>query len=64
VVPTSAPTPVVALPSVDVTQLLDDLTGGPTPVIPLPSVDVTQLLGDVGSALPTPVTSPVGDILP
>ena len=50
-----------ALPTIDVTQVLDDLTGGPTPLIPLPSVDVTQLLGGVGSALPTAVTDPLGD---
>ena len=46
------------------TQILDELTGGPTPLIPLPSVDVTQLLGGVGSALPTAITDPLGDLLP
>jgi hypothetical protein len=63
--PTGVPTSgTVALPTIDVTQVLDDLTGGPTPVIPLPSVDVTQLLGGVGSALPTAITDPLGDLLP
>ena len=52
------------LPSVDVTQLLDDLTGGPTPVLPLPSVGVTQLLGGVGSALPSALPSDVTGLLP
>jgi hypothetical protein len=59
-----ATTGTAALPTDAATQLLDDITGGPTPVIPLPSVDVTQLLGGVGSALPTAVTSPLGDVLP
>jgi hypothetical protein len=62
--PTGVPTTgAVALPSIGVTQLLDDLTGGPTPAIPLPSVDVTQLLGGIGSALPTALTDPLGDLL-
>ncbi len=55
----------VVVPSVDLTQLIDDLTGGPS-VLPvdLPSVDVTALLGGVlGSVLPTPVTDPLGDLL-
>jgi len=63
--PTGAPaTGTVALPTIDVTQLLDDLTGGPSLPVQLPSVDVTQLLGGVGSALPTEVTDPLGDLLP
>ncbi len=58
----------VVLPSVDVTQLLDDLTGGPSLLpVTLPSVDVTQLLGGVGSILPsilpTELTDPLGDLL-
>jgi hypothetical protein len=64
VLPTGSTTSGAVLPTVDVTQLLDDLTSGPTPAIPLPSVDVTQLLGGVGSALPTAITSPLDDILP
>ncbi len=64
-VPTGVPTSgTVALPTIDVTQLLDDLTGGPTLPVALPSVDVTQLLGGVGSALPTAVTDPLDDLLP
>ena len=48
--PTAGATTGVVLPTIDVTQILDELTGGPTPLLPLPSVDVTQLLGGVGSA--------------
>ncbi len=44
--PTAGPTAGLPLPTVDVTQLLHDLTGGP---LPLPSADVTQLLGGVGT---------------
>jgi hypothetical protein len=62
--PTSAPSVVVAVPTANVTQLLDDLTGGPSLPAPLPSVDVTQLLGGVGSALPTALPSDVTDVLP
>ena len=58
----------VALPSADLTQLIDDLTGGATLPVSLPSVAVTQLLGGVGSALPTilptELTDPLGDLLP
>ncbi len=62
--PTAAATTALAvLPSVDLTQLINNLTGGPTVVIVLPSVDVTQLLGGVGSALPTAVTDPLGGLL-
>jgi hypothetical protein len=55
----------VVLPSVDLTQLIDDLTGGPSLLpIDLPSVDVTALLGGVvGSVLPTAVTDPLGNLL-
>jgi hypothetical protein len=68
-VPTGAATSGAAvLPSVDVTQLLDDLTAGPSLLpVTLPSVDVTQLLGGVGSILPsilpTELTDPLGDLL-
>ena len=64
--PTAAATSdAVVLPSVDLTQLIDDLTGGPSLLpIDLPSVDITALLGGVvGSVLPTPVTDPLGDLL-
>lgn len=61
--PTSAvSTALAVLPTIDIAQLLDNLTNGPIPVA-LPSVDVTQLLGGVGSALPTAITDPVGDLL-
>jgi hypothetical protein len=55
----------VALPSVDLTQLIDDLTGGPSLLpVDLPSADISALLGGVvGSVLPTPVTDPLGDLL-
>jgi hypothetical protein len=36
------------LPTIDVTEIINDLTSGP---LPLPSVDVTQLLGGVGTLL-------------
>ncbi len=63
--PKEGPTSVgVALPTIVVTQVLDDLTGGTTPLLPLPSVDLTQLLGGVGSALPTALSDPLGDLLP
>jgi hypothetical protein len=64
--PTAAATSsAVVLPSVDLTQLIDDLTGGPSLLpVDLPSVDITALLGGVvGSVLPTPVTDPLGDLL-
>jgi hypothetical protein len=64
--PTAAATSgAVALPSVDLTQLIDDLTGGPSLLpVDLPSADITALLGGVvGSVLPTPVTDPLGDLL-
>ena len=64
--PTAAATSgAVVLPSVDLTQLIDDLTGGPSLLpVDLPSVDVTALLGGVvGSVLPTAVTDPLGDLL-
>jgi hypothetical protein len=62
--PTGAPTNgTVPLPTIDVTQVLDDLTGGPTMPVALPSADVTQLLGGVGSGLPTAITSPLDDLL-
>jgi hypothetical protein len=64
--PTAAATSSAAvLPSVDLTQLIDDLTGGPSLLpIDLPSADITALLGGVvGSVLPTPVTDPLGDLL-
>jgi hypothetical protein len=64
--PTAAATSsAVVLPSVDLTQLIDDLTGGPSLLpIDLPSVDITALLGGVvGSVLPTPITDPLGDLL-
>jgi hypothetical protein len=59
------------LPSVGLTQLLDDLTGGPSAPVPLPSVGVTELVGGAGSAepttlpsaLPTELTSPIEDLL-
>jgi hypothetical protein len=53
----------VVLPTVDLTQLINNLTSGPT-LVALPTVDVTQLLGGVGSALPTEITDPLGDLLP
>jgi hypothetical protein len=65
--PTSAlPTTTVStapavLPTVDLTQLIDNLTNGPLPVA-LPSVDITQLLGGVTPVLDT-VTDPLGDLL-
>ena len=40
------PTAGLPLPTIDVTQVIDDLTSGP---LPLPSVDVTQLLGGAGT---------------
>jgi hypothetical protein len=64
--PTAAATSsAVVLPSVDLTQLIDDLTGGPSLLpVDLPSVDITALLGGVvGSVLPTPITDPLGDLL-
>jgi hypothetical protein len=62
--PTAVPTTVLAiLPSVDLTQLINNLTAGPTILIVLPSVDVSQLLGGVGSALPTAITDPLGGLL-
>ncbi len=62
-VPTSAVSTALALlPTVDLTQLIDNLTNGPVPVA-LPSVDITQLLGNVGSALPTAGTDPLGGLL-
>ncbi len=60
--PTAAVSSVVAmLPTVDLTQLLDNLTNGPIPVA-LPSVDITQLLGGVTPLL-DPVTDPLDDLL-
>jgi hypothetical protein len=64
--PTAASTSgAVVLPSVDLTQLIDDLTGGPSLLpVDLPSADITALLGGVvGSVLPTAVTDPLGDLL-
>ncbi len=64
--PTAAATSgAVVLPSVDLTQLIDDLTGGPSLLpVDLPSADITALLGGVlGSVLPTPVADPLGDLL-
>jgi hypothetical protein len=55
--PTAGSTSGLPLPSVDVAQVLDDLTGGP---VPLPSADVTQLLGGAGSA----VNGALDDLLP
>ncbi len=60
--PTAALSSVVAvLPTVDLTQLLDNLTNGPIPVA-LPSVDITQLLGGITPLL-DPVTDPLDDLL-
>ncbi|MET0526566.1 MAG: DUF5667 domain-containing protein [Nocardioides sp.] len=55
--PTAGSTSGLPLPTVDVTQVLDELTGGPGP---LPSVGVTQLLGGAGSA----VNGTLDDLLP
>lgn len=46
--PTGDPTAGLPLPTIDVTEIINDLTSGP---LPLPSVDVTQLLGGVGTLL-------------
>ena len=59
--PTLGPTTGLALPTVDVTQILDDLTSGP---LPLPSVGVTELLGGVGTVVDNTLEDPLGGLLP
>jgi hypothetical protein len=59
--PTSGPSNPLALPTVDVTKIIKDLTSGP---LALPSVDVTQLLGGVGGVVDDTLEDPLGDVLP